>query len=335
MLLLRKRNTVYTRSTNGFSIRKSKVLSVGGSSLKWSKSIEKNSRKANEEATLAVAAADRKKREQNGRIFGRTNIPHWLSALQNGFFEAFPSENNRLLSIYLMVNFSLKLKLYDASSCSDSQHSENSAKKSLVPRRLVIGNDEYVRIGNGNQLIRDPKKRTRVLESKKVRWSLHTARLRLVKKRKKYGKLGVFRFDGALVVFNLDIRCAWKRGSLGVFAWKVGYLGVFNAISCMEISASSVLCMGLDVRNHGFCREKAQKSRVEQGLHVCIWGSCTSACGGHAIVGFLGVFFTFRSSESLRGRSISSKITKHSLRMTNNESFVLDLSTVRCQINVL
>ena len=42
----------------------------------------------------------------------------------------------------------------------------------------------YVRIGNGNQLVRDPKKRTRVLASEKVRWSLHTARLRLVKKRK-------------------------------------------------------------------------------------------------------------------------------------------------------
>ncbi|KAE8655481.1 Clavaminate synthase-like protein [Hibiscus syriacus] len=110
---------------------------------------------------------------------------------------------------------------------------------------------------------------------------------------KKYGKLGVFRFDGA-----------------GVGA-------------VHEISASSVLCMGLDVRNHGFCKEKA---RVLQGesteitgpgscraarLHV---GSCTSACGGHATVGFLGVFFTFRSSERVRGRLISSKITKHSLR---------------------
>lgn len=42
----------------------------------------------------------------------------------------------------------------------------------------------YVRIGNGNQLIRDPKKRTRILASEKVRWSLHTARLRLAKKGK-------------------------------------------------------------------------------------------------------------------------------------------------------
>lgn len=42
----------------------------------------------------------------------------------------------------------------------------------------------YVRIGNGNQLVRDPKRRTRILASEKVRWSLHTARMRLAKKRK-------------------------------------------------------------------------------------------------------------------------------------------------------
>ena len=44
--------------------------------------------------------------------------------------------------------------------------------------------DRYVRLGNGNQLIRDPKKRTRTLASEKVRWSLHTARLRLARKKK-------------------------------------------------------------------------------------------------------------------------------------------------------
>lgn len=48
LLLLRKRDTVYTRSTRGFSLWKSKVLGIGGSSLKWSKSIEKHSKKANE-----------------------------------------------------------------------------------------------------------------------------------------------------------------------------------------------------------------------------------------------------------------------------------------------
>lgn len=58
LLLLRKRDTVYTRSINGFSLRKFKVLSVGGSSLKWSKSIEKNSKKANEVSSAATHAAN-------------------------------------------------------------------------------------------------------------------------------------------------------------------------------------------------------------------------------------------------------------------------------------
>lgn len=50
--MVRKRHTVYTRSTNGYSLRKSKVLSIGGSHLKWSKSIERDSRKANEVSFL-------------------------------------------------------------------------------------------------------------------------------------------------------------------------------------------------------------------------------------------------------------------------------------------
>lgn len=42
--------------------------------------------------------------------------------------------------------------------------------------------NRYVRIGNGNQLVRDRKKLIRMLASEKIRWSLHTARLRLAKK---------------------------------------------------------------------------------------------------------------------------------------------------------
>lgn len=55
--MLRKRDTVYTRSTHGFSLRKSKVLGIGGYSLKWSKSIEKSSKKANE-VSLAFDTLD-------------------------------------------------------------------------------------------------------------------------------------------------------------------------------------------------------------------------------------------------------------------------------------
>lgn len=42
----------------------------------------------------------------------------------------------------------------------------------------------YVKIGNGNQLVRNPKTRARILANEKIRWSLHTARQRLAKKRK-------------------------------------------------------------------------------------------------------------------------------------------------------
>lgn len=57
------------------------------------------------------------------------------------------------------------------------------AKKSYIPKRLLIGNDEYVRVGNGNKLVRNPKRRVRILASEKVRWSLHTARIRLARKK--------------------------------------------------------------------------------------------------------------------------------------------------------
>ncbi|KAJ0026405.1 hypothetical protein Pint_08088 [Pistacia integerrima] len=215
LLLLRKRDTVYTRSNHGFSLRKSKVLSVGGSNLKWSKSIENRSKKANEEATLAVAAVGRKKTEQNGaKSFASETKSRSHSSRERIF---------RVGSVRYKMDSSrrtLQRISDDESTGSAALNSEKNAKKSYIPRRLVIGNDEYVyvlfnealkllvgilflylckelsavnadncvlsyvRIGNGNQLIRDPKKRTRVLASEKVRWSLHTARLRLARKRK-------------------------------------------------------------------------------------------------------------------------------------------------------
>ncbi|PPR86659.1 hypothetical protein GOBAR_AA34026 [Gossypium barbadense] len=173
-------------NNDGSSLCYPKVLSVGGSSLKWSKSIERHSRKANEEATLAVAEAERKKREQNGNV-SRTGKKGLSCHKVHGTEVRRGERIFRIGSVRYKMDSSrrsLQRISDDASSCSASQQSENSTKTSYVPRRLVIGNDEYVRIGNGNQLVRDPKKRTRVLASEKVRWSLHTARLRLVKKRK-------------------------------------------------------------------------------------------------------------------------------------------------------
>ncbi|KAE9615277.1 hypothetical protein Lal_00048290 [Lupinus albus] len=173
LLLLRKRDTVYTRSTHGFSLWKSKVLGVGGSSLKWSKSIEKHSKQANEEATLAVAAVERKKREQEDATFiGSQAKRERIFRIGSVRYRMDPSR--RTLQ-----------RISDGEPLSSaSVPSGSTAKRAYIPRRLVIGNDEYVRIGNGNQLIRDPKKRTRKLANEKVRWSLHTARQRLARKQK-------------------------------------------------------------------------------------------------------------------------------------------------------
>ncbi|XP_015934580.1 uncharacterized protein LOC107460707 isoform X1 [Arachis duranensis] len=134
LLLLRKRDAVYTRSTHGFSHWKPKVLHAGGS-IKGSKFAGRHSEKVNEEA-LAVAVLERKTREQKDV------------------------------------------------ACNSSQAKGLAAKEGSIQRRLVIGENVYFQIGKGNQLIRDPKNRTRILANEKVRWSLHTARQRLARKQK-------------------------------------------------------------------------------------------------------------------------------------------------------
>ncbi|KAF2291322.1 hypothetical protein GH714_022866 [Hevea brasiliensis] len=196
-----------------------------GSSLKWSQSIERQSKKATEvgladvkrgrvfsqpcqllkstdvqksgvtvndfywayiqEATLAVAEAEKKKenREVHHVLFlgQRTEIfllvSEWIFRI--GSFR-YKMDSSRQTLQRISDN---------ESSYSAAFQTEKDSKRPYVPRRLVIGTDEYVRIGNDNQLVRDPKKRTRLLASEKVRWSLHTARSQLARKRKYYCKL--------------------------------------------------------------------------------------------------------------------------------------------------
>jgi hypothetical protein len=108
LLQLRKRDTLYTRSNRGFSLWKSKVLGVGGSSLKWSKSIEKHSKKANEEATLAVAAVERKKREKKdpARIGPQTK------SRKNSFHEFLSYQNADDYLLFLLLLKHLYACLY-------------------------------------------------------------------------------------------------------------------------------------------------------------------------------------------------------------------------------
>ncbi|KAJ1260039.1 hypothetical protein BS78_10G201600 [Paspalum vaginatum] len=146
LLQTRKRSAIYTVSNGGFSLRKSGILSIGRSSLKWSRSLEKHSQKVNEEATLAVAEVERKKREKRKR-----------QSLRN-------KGRNDQYSAPIAAN---QLRNNDRAS-------SNSGVSSTC--------DEYVRVNKGNQLVRNPKKVIRMLASEKVRWSLHTVRTRLAKK---------------------------------------------------------------------------------------------------------------------------------------------------------
>ncbi|KAL0438143.1 UNVERIFIED_CONTAM: Zinc finger CCCH domain-containing protein 7 [Sesamum latifolium] len=190
LLISRKRGAIYTRSIHGYSLRMSKVLSVSGSSLKWSKSIEKNSKKANEEATRAVAAAEKRKKQEKDSLPIASKSRNHVSRKSVLSVKLRPGE--RIFRIgserYKMDPSRRTLHRITGAEIEPLSsvvlQSEMNAKRSYVPRRLLIGNDEYVRIGNGNQLVRDPKKRTRVLASEKVRWSLRTARLRMARKKR-------------------------------------------------------------------------------------------------------------------------------------------------------
>ncbi|KAG6483010.1 uncharacterized protein LOC122014653 isoform X1 [Zingiber officinale] len=151
MQFAKKKDTLYTQRTDGFFLKKSGVSRLGRSSLKWSRSMQRRSKVVNKEAELAVAEVEKKNREQNN-LFSISGLKHSINSVLN------------------------------EQSCANDQGIRNYSVSS-VPQKLLGGNNErYIRIGNGNQLVRDPKKLTRILASEKVRWSLHTARLRLAKK---------------------------------------------------------------------------------------------------------------------------------------------------------
>ncbi|KAH9305277.1 hypothetical protein KI387_009681, partial [Taxus chinensis] len=197
---LQKRDTVYTKSSNGFSLHRSGVLSIGGSNLKWTKSIEKRSKQASEEITMAVAAAERKKREAKGigdvvASVSKANAARRSSKPARGIKlrarKSRQATGERIVQVglfrYKMDPSKRTLQMIPAegSTCSFNTSSASNTidtAKLATPRRVSIGGDEYLRVGNGNQLVRDPKKVCRVLASEKVRWSLHTARCRLAKR---------------------------------------------------------------------------------------------------------------------------------------------------------
>ncbi|ONK70301.1 uncharacterized protein A4U43_C05F32320 [Asparagus officinalis] len=181
--LTRKRDTIYTVSTDGFSLRKAGVVSIGGSSLKWSKSIDRHSKKANEEATLAVAEEERKRRERKRKKPMGSRGKHSFTRKSTSDIELQQGERIfRVGSVRYKMDASKLTLITIQDDQSPGADDKQIQKNTFVPRRLLIGNNEYVRVGNGNRLVRDPKKLIRMLASEKIRWSLHTARRRLAKK---------------------------------------------------------------------------------------------------------------------------------------------------------
>ncbi|XP_024515733.1 uncharacterized protein LOC9641455 isoform X3 [Selaginella moellendorffii] len=168
--VLRTSQPLYTRSANGFSLHRSGVRSVDGASLKWTKSLEKRSRQANQDATKAVAALEkhcRKKTDKGGVKAGTSRERIVLVGLVR--YKMDPSK--RTLQ-----------RIQESSENSNVSSSSTGAWGLLTPRRASIGGAVYVRMGNGNQLVRDPKASSRALASEKVRWSLHNIRSRVIKK---------------------------------------------------------------------------------------------------------------------------------------------------------
>ncbi|KAL9245133.1 hypothetical protein vseg_018818 [Gypsophila vaccaria] len=188
-LTSRNQAVVYVRSGRGFSLKRSKVISLAGS-LKWSKSMEKRSKKIDAEATLAVAASDSLAKQKTGvsGVSPETGIKKLPSHKSVSGLKLHRGERIFRVGLfrYRMDSSRRTLQRIADEEAPDSTTSktEKHVNKSYMPKRLLIGSNEYVRIGNGNQLVRDPKRRTRILASEKVRWSLHTARSRLAKKRK-------------------------------------------------------------------------------------------------------------------------------------------------------
>ncbi|MCO5589006.1 hypothetical protein L7F22_042970 [Adiantum nelumboides] len=65
---LRKVQPVYSRSAGGFSLHRSGVLSLSGANLKWTKSLERRSKQASEEATKAVAEVSKQQRKEKAEV---------------------------------------------------------------------------------------------------------------------------------------------------------------------------------------------------------------------------------------------------------------------------
>lgn len=187
---LRKAQPVYSHSAGGFSLHRSGVLGLSGANLKWTKSIEKRSKQASEEATKAVAAVEKQRREEKEAVAVAANAVAKAKAHRRPTHQASPGRE-RVVTVGLVrykmdasgrTLHRLPDQWCDASTETSSIKQRVDSAILSTPRRLSFDGTEYVRIGNGHQLVRDPKAASRALANEKVRWSLHTARSRRAKR---------------------------------------------------------------------------------------------------------------------------------------------------------
>ncbi|XP_078439178.1 uncharacterized protein LOC144709482 isoform X2 [Wolffia australiana] len=149
-------------------------------SLKWSKSMEKRSKKE----AIPVISEHQLKENSEGKI--STDL---LAEKSAGSHCNLASGERifRVGTIRYKMDPSRRtlIRIPDGQKTpACKRHPVFKGKTPVVPRRLSIGNEEYVRVGNGNQLVRDPKKLVRILASEKIRWSLHTARRKFARKQR-------------------------------------------------------------------------------------------------------------------------------------------------------
>ncbi|OAE33356.1 hypothetical protein AXG93_4123s1310 [Marchantia polymorpha subsp. ruderalis] len=177
---------VYTRSADGFSLHRSGVMSLGGGNLKWTKSLEKRAKLASEAATKAVAAAESRKREKKDAV---VDAVVKAKSDRRVTRKAAKGAGERIVWVGL-VRYKMDASSKTLQRIPDTKEESETAMSSgptktlplLTPRRSYIGGTVYLRVGNGNQLVRDPKAASQALASEKVRWSLHHARSRGAKK---------------------------------------------------------------------------------------------------------------------------------------------------------
>eukprot|EP00850_Spirogloea_muscicola_P002135 SM000008S22224 [mRNA] locus=s8:530920:533544:+ [translate_table: standard] len=159
------------------------LRSTSRASLTWTKSIEKWRRSADQAATLALVKVEKQRREGKGKAVqagAKAAVIRIMAARKSSLLQT-PAQGERVVTIGLL-KYKMDAEGHTLQRLPDPIAGKNSPNSPSTPRRASLGKVNYVRLGNGNKLIRDPKTTSRVLASARLRYSLHNARRRRLKK---------------------------------------------------------------------------------------------------------------------------------------------------------